>query len=150
MLNSKIQAMTQRSRSRGNLLPPLRSRVYYPVLGLYTTTTSTMTAKEQPIASLIAGATAGGVEAFITYPLESLKTQLQFTHDKKVSSSSSVCPANLRRHHSPCSSRPSHSAASRDCMLVLELWSLEMLQRRELGLPHMTSSNRISRMRRDT
>lgn len=35
-------------------------------------------AKEKPIASLIAGATAGGVEAFITYPLENLKTQLQF------------------------------------------------------------------------
>ncbi|WOO76830.1 putative mitochondrial carrier [Vanrija pseudolonga] len=34
--------------------------------------------KEKPIASLLAGATAGGVEAFITYPLESLKTQLQF------------------------------------------------------------------------
>jgi len=34
--------------------------------------------KENPAASLIAGATAGGVEAFITYPLESLKTQLQF------------------------------------------------------------------------
>lgn len=34
--------------------------------------------KEKPIASLMAGATAGGIEAFITYPLESLKTQLQF------------------------------------------------------------------------
>ena len=34
--------------------------------------------KEKPIASLIAGATAGGVEAFVTYPFESLKTQLQF------------------------------------------------------------------------
>jgi solute carrier family 25 citrate transporter 1 len=34
--------------------------------------------KEKPIASLMAGATAGGVEAFITYPFESLKTQLQF------------------------------------------------------------------------
>lgn len=41
--------------------------------------------KEKPIASLIAGATAGGVEAFITYPLESLKTQLQFQADGKVS-----------------------------------------------------------------
>ncbi|OXG43513.1 solute carrier family 25 (mitochondrial citrate transporter), member 1 [Cryptococcus neoformans] len=35
-------------------------------------------AKEKPIASLLAGATAGGVEAFITFPLESVKTQLQF------------------------------------------------------------------------
>jgi hypothetical protein len=34
--------------------------------------------KEKPIASLLAGATAGGVESFITYPFESLKTQLQF------------------------------------------------------------------------
>lgn len=41
--------------------------------------------KEKPAASLIAGATAGGVEAFVTYPLESLKTQLQFHADAKVS-----------------------------------------------------------------
>jgi len=34
--------------------------------------------KEKPLASLLAGATAGGVESFITYPFESLKTQLQF------------------------------------------------------------------------
>lgn len=43
-------------------------------------------AKEKPIASLIAGASAGGVEAFITYPLENLKTQLQFGgHNGQVS-----------------------------------------------------------------
>lgn len=35
-------------------------------------------AKEKPLASLLAGATAGGIESFITFPLESLKTQLQF------------------------------------------------------------------------
>lgn len=35
-------------------------------------------AREKPVASLLAGATAGGVEAFITYPLENMKTQLQF------------------------------------------------------------------------
>jgi hypothetical protein len=34
--------------------------------------------KEKPLASLLAGATAGGVESFVTYPFESLKTQLQF------------------------------------------------------------------------
>ncbi|OCF37164.1 solute carrier family 25 (mitochondrial citrate transporter), member 1 [Kwoniella heveanensis CBS 569] len=34
--------------------------------------------KENPVASLAAGAIAGGTEAFVTYPLESLKTQLQF------------------------------------------------------------------------
>ncbi|KAK4685131.1 hypothetical protein P7C73_g5027, partial [Tremellales sp. Uapishka_1] len=34
--------------------------------------------REKPIASLVAGATAGGIESFITYPLESLKTQVQF------------------------------------------------------------------------
>lgn len=34
--------------------------------------------KEKPLASLLAGATAGGIEAFVTYPFESLKTQLQF------------------------------------------------------------------------
>jgi solute carrier family 25 citrate transporter 1 len=43
-------------------------------------------AKEQPLASLLAGATAGGLESFITYPLESLKTQVQFgALDGKVS-----------------------------------------------------------------
>jgi len=35
-------------------------------------------AKEKPLASLLAGATAGGIESFVTFPLESLKTQLQF------------------------------------------------------------------------
>lgn len=35
-------------------------------------------AKEKPFASLLAGATAGGIESFVTFPLESLKTQLQF------------------------------------------------------------------------
>ncbi|KAL7420768.1 hypothetical protein Q5752_004720 [Cryptotrichosporon argae] len=34
--------------------------------------------KEKPVASLLAGAVAGGTEAFVTFPLESLKTQLQF------------------------------------------------------------------------
>ena len=34
--------------------------------------------KEKPLASLIAGATGGAVEAFCTYPFESVKTQLQF------------------------------------------------------------------------
>lgn len=34
--------------------------------------------KEKPVASLLAGATAGGIESFVTFPLESLKTQLQF------------------------------------------------------------------------
>lgn len=33
---------------------------------------------EKPFASLLAGATAGGIESFVTFPLESLKTQLQF------------------------------------------------------------------------
>lgn len=34
--------------------------------------------KEKPLASLAAGAVAGGIESFITFPLESLKTQIQF------------------------------------------------------------------------
>lgn len=34
--------------------------------------------KEKPLASLAAGAIAGGIESFVTFPLESLKTQLQF------------------------------------------------------------------------
>ncbi|KAI5454934.1 hypothetical protein NCC49_002210 [Naganishia albida] len=34
--------------------------------------------KEKPIASLLAGATAGAIEGFVTYPTEYAKTQLQF------------------------------------------------------------------------
>jgi hypothetical protein len=34
--------------------------------------------RERPFASLMAGATAGAFEGFVTYPLDSLKTQLQF------------------------------------------------------------------------
>ncbi|KAI9634692.1 putative mitochondrial inner membrane citrate transporter [Dioszegia hungarica] len=34
--------------------------------------------REKPLASLAAGAVAGGVESFITFPLESVKTQIQF------------------------------------------------------------------------
>ena len=40
--------------------------------------TSKGKSKDLPLASLLAGATAGGVESFMTFPLESLKTQLQF------------------------------------------------------------------------
>jgi hypothetical protein len=42
------------------------------------TTSGKGKAAEKPLASLLAGATAGGIESFITFPLESLKTQLQF------------------------------------------------------------------------
>ena len=35
--------------------------------------------KEKAGASLLAGATAGGFEAFATYPFESIKTRVQFT-----------------------------------------------------------------------
>jgi len=34
--------------------------------------------KEKPLHSLVAGATAGAVEAFITYPMEFVKTRSQF------------------------------------------------------------------------
>ena len=34
--------------------------------------------KEKPLASLLAGATAGAIEGFVTYPTEYAKTQLQF------------------------------------------------------------------------
>jgi solute carrier family 25 citrate transporter 1 len=58
-------------------------------------TTAKGKAKEKPLASLLAGATAGGIESFVTFPLESLKTQLQFgaLDGSKVShySSYSVC-----------------------------------------------------------
>ncbi|WVN90550.1 uncharacterized protein L203_105789 [Cryptococcus depauperatus CBS 7841] len=39
---------------------------------------ATKSVSERPVASLLAGATAGGIEAFVTFPLESIKTQLQF------------------------------------------------------------------------
>ena len=34
--------------------------------------------REKPIASLIAGASGGAIESFVTFPFESVKTQLQF------------------------------------------------------------------------
>jgi hypothetical protein len=34
--------------------------------------------REKPLASLLAGATAGAIEGFVTYPTEYAKTQLQF------------------------------------------------------------------------
>ncbi|KAF9644619.1 mitochondrial tricarboxylate transporter [Thelephora ganbajun] len=36
------------------------------------------TKKEKPLHSLVAGATAGGIEAFVTYPTEFVKTRSQF------------------------------------------------------------------------
>lgn len=41
-------------------------------------TTAKGKAKETPVASLLSGAIAGGFESFATFPLESIKTQLQF------------------------------------------------------------------------
>ncbi|KAI0790206.1 hypothetical protein BC629DRAFT_1735035 [Irpex lacteus] len=40
--------------------------------------TTIMSKKEKPLHSLIAGTTAGAVEAFITYPTEYVKTRSQF------------------------------------------------------------------------
>jgi len=59
--------------------------------------------KEKPFASLLAGATAGGVESFITYPFESLKTQLQFgaLNGDKVSHSSYIVNAKLMEANEP-------------------------------------------------
>lgn len=51
--------------------------------------------REQPIASLLAGATAGGIEGFVTFPLESLKTQVQF--GTLVSENGKVCPRDSRQ-----------------------------------------------------
>ncbi|KAF7974420.1 hypothetical protein HWV62_12284 [Athelia sp. TMB] len=39
--------------------------------------------KEKPLHSLIAGATAGGIEAFVTYPTEFVKTRSQFSGKKQ-------------------------------------------------------------------
>ncbi|KAI0798173.1 mitochondrial tricarboxylate transporter [Abortiporus biennis] len=44
-----------------------------------------MSKKENPVHSLIAGTTAGAVEAFITYPTEFVKTRSQFSGGKKES-----------------------------------------------------------------
>ena len=40
---------------------------------------------EKPLASLLAGATAGAIEGFVTYPTEYAKTQLQFAAGKGIS-----------------------------------------------------------------
>jgi hypothetical protein len=61
--------------------------------------------KEKPFASLLAGATAGGVESFITYPFESLKTQLQFgaLNGDKVSHSYNMVVVELMKANEPIS-----------------------------------------------
>lgn len=58
-------------------------------------------AKEKPIASLLAGATAGGVEAFITFPLESIKTQLQFGALDGGKVGSPVAPQSISSFQTP-------------------------------------------------
>jgi solute carrier family 25 citrate transporter 1 len=40
--------------------------------------------REKPLASLLAGATAGSIEGFVTYPTEFAKTQLQFGHQQAL------------------------------------------------------------------
>ncbi|PIL26199.1 transporter [Ganoderma sinense ZZ0214-1] len=42
-----------------------------------------MSKKEKPMHSLIAGTTAGAIEAFITYPTEFVKTRSQFSGKKQ-------------------------------------------------------------------
>jgi solute carrier family 25 citrate transporter 1 len=49
-----------------------------PALPKITGTVSKGKQREKPIASLLAGATAGAIEGFVTYPTEFAKTQLQF------------------------------------------------------------------------
>ncbi len=58
--------------------------------------------RDKPLYSLIAGATAGAVEGFVTYPIEYTKTVAQFAQraGEKVSPSPSpvsACPALLSR-----------------------------------------------------
>lgn len=38
--------------------------------------------REKPLASLLAGTTAGAIEGFVTYPTEFAKTRLQFANDQ--------------------------------------------------------------------
>ncbi|KAJ9124141.1 hypothetical protein QFC22_000937 [Naganishia vaughanmartiniae] len=48
--------------------------------------------REKPIASLLAGATAGAIEGFVTYPTEFAKTQLQFAGRTSTSGNVGVKP----------------------------------------------------------
>jgi len=52
--------------------------------------------KEKPAHSLFAGATAGAIEAFITYPTEFVKTRSQF--DGKKESPIAIVKDTLKKH----------------------------------------------------
>lgn len=45
---------------------------------------ATTSSSEKPLASLLAGTTAGAIEGFVTYPTEYAKTQLQFAAGQGV------------------------------------------------------------------
>ncbi|KAJ9092504.1 hypothetical protein QFC19_008717 [Naganishia cerealis] len=61
-----------------------------PSLPKITGTVSKGKQKEKPIASLLAGATAGAIEGFVTYPTEFAKTQLQFAGRNSAPGAASV------------------------------------------------------------
>lgn len=46
--------------------------------------------KKNPVFSLIAGATAGGVEGAVTYPTEYIKTRLQLQEGSQLAASQTV------------------------------------------------------------
>lgn len=117
--------------------------------------------KEKPIASLLAGATAGGVESFITYPFESLKTQLQFGS----LNGEKVCPLGplifghwswgieltiwvSHNHHTRSCDRHSPSEALPGSMRVARPSSSATPSRPECDSRHMTSSSFSSVMMR--
>ncbi|KAJ9106076.1 hypothetical protein QFC21_001215 [Naganishia friedmannii] len=63
-----------------------------PSLPKITGTVSKGKQREKPIASLLAGATAGAIEGFVTYPTEFAKTQLQFAGRNLAPGSAAVKP----------------------------------------------------------
>lgn len=81
--------------------------------------------KEKPFASLLAGATAGGVESFITYPFESLKTQLQFgaLNGDKVSQPFYIIHGELMEANEPISDAEADSCSKGFKRIVCWLFS---------------------------
>jgi dihydroorotase-like cyclic amidohydrolase len=106
-------------------------------------------AKEQPIASLLAGAVAGGVESFVTYPLESIKTQVQFgALDGKVREATQHSLTSSLPRRIVCLEILSLKGVGRGYTPVSTLWSLGMQSKLEFDSQLMTNSSRYSRMMR--
>lgn len=57
----------------------------YPPVPSSSAPKASTSSSEKPLASLLAGTTAGAIEGFVTYPTEYAKTQLQFAAGKGIS-----------------------------------------------------------------